>query len=273
MQIAVYGFAWLFLMAGTRKLIGVASNAPHAPMRIDAAAWVGMGLPLAISGLFSVFLKRGDILALGTVATPAEIAPYAAAVRVAGLTIFGLSAANATSAPLLREFWSAGDRTALQGCVDRSAAIATLFSLPLVLAFLAVPQLFLGAFGPAYLRGVTPLRLLAIGQLVNALTGPVGPVMIAAGRQRRYLTMTALTAVAMTVMLALLVPRFGQVGAAISALTSALMLNSLLALDVRRNLGLRTVASAHALRLTIAEIVHGIQSLAATLRRKGPDDV
>jgi O-antigen/teichoic acid export membrane protein len=271
LQIAVFSASWLLLLAAGRQLIPPSLDEAPVASSQDERAWLGMGLPLAISGAFSVFLKRGDLLALGTVATSAQIAPYAAAVRIAGLTIFGLSAANASTAPLMREYWSVGDRQSLQACVDRSAAIATLFSLPLVLCFLVFPRLFLGAFGPEYLAGTAPLRLLAIGQLVNAMTGPVGPVMVAAGLQRRYLAMTALSTVGMIALLALLVRSWGMVGAALGALLSVALLNLLLAWTVRHKTGLRTVVSPRAIRLVLGDIARGANSIVrlAHKRRRG----
>jgi O-antigen/teichoic acid export membrane protein len=231
--------------------------------------WLRMGSPLAIAGLMSVFLKRGDILALGVYVPPAEIAPYSAAVRIAGLMIFGLAAANAASAAMVRSHWRANDEVALQATIDRSAVIAFGFSAPLALAFWFLPDLFLGAFGSGYLTAATILRILALGQLVNALTGPVGTVVVAAGLERLYMTSMMIVALLMAVALAIVVPRAGPVGAAATTAMMSICLNVWLAAVVRRRLGLHTYVTPAGVVAFLADIRSAAGMVIGLRRRSG----
>lgn len=230
----VVATAVLFVLFFRR--IGPGQTAPRAwnAMARDARHWLAIGLPLAIAGLLSVFLMRGDMLALGAVVSAAELAPYAASARVAGLLIFALGAASAATAPLMRQFWSAGDREQLQSVVDRSAALAFGLAAPLGILILIFPEIVLLAFGPGFLSAVTALRILVIGQMVNALTGPAAALMVAVGEQGAYARFVAATAVLCAVLLFLLVPTYRLEGAAAATAVSAIALNLGLAFFLRR---------------------------------------
>ncbi|MFN2099280.1 oligosaccharide flippase family protein [Altererythrobacter sp. MF3-039] len=267
-------FQALLLTAGFGLLASHAIRSlPVSDLEVRPAkeAWrdvLAVGLPLAGSASLTVFLNRGDVIALGALATPQQLGYYAAAARVAGLALFGLAAANAASAPLMREFWTSQSRAELQSIVGRTAAIATWFSLPLVLICVLVPREVLSVFGDDFLEAAPALRVLAAGQFINALTGPVGPMLVAASRGRIYLAFTALAAILMIAMLLVLVPIFGLLGAALSAAGSIALLNAMLAAYAWKMLGVRTIALPSDLAATGREVTVLISSLIRRLAGK-----
>lgn len=77
------------------------------------------------------------------------------------------------------------------------------------------PLLHLG-FGPEFEMAAVPLLIMAAGQLVTVLRGPLGSMLTMAGHERMQLAFT-LAGLAMVVALAmLLIPRYGLEGAAIA---------------------------------------------------------
>ncbi|MCG2841759.1 hypothetical protein L6Q21_12275 [Sandaracinobacter sp. RS1-74] len=85
-----------------------------------------------------------------------------------------------------------------------------------LLLFLVPEQLLLLAFGPKFAVAATALSVMAAGQLINVLRGPLGSLLTMAGYERVQLGFT-LVGLAMVVALALLlVPRHGLMGAAIA---------------------------------------------------------
>lgn len=229
-------------------------------LRSDIRAWLMIGLPLAGVGALSVFLKRGDMLFLGAEVSAEQLAPYAAAVRIAGLLIFALAAANSVTEPLMREAWTQAPREAMQSLTDRSAALATLIALPAVAIILVAPDLLLGLFGPAYTEGAAALRILAIGQFAKAVIGPVGPTMIASGSQTTYLRFIFGGAAFCVIALSLLVPTYGLEGAATATALSGIVTSGAISFWIWRRLNLRTVATTAFLKLALTEI--------ATIARK-----
>lgn len=223
------------------------------------ANWVGIGLPLAAAGLMSGFLARGDLVVLGFVAEPEEIALYAAAARVAGLMIFGLAAVNTIAAPLFRELSYGGDRVALQARIDTAAALAVLTAVPVFAVLMLLPGTVLGFFGPDFVTAAPVLQLLAAGNLINVLAGPTGPLMVVTGRQGAYAKLTLLGIVVSVVAILALERLFGLTGAALGSTTGVILLNGAIARYLNRHEGLRSVATPGGLRALAGQIVEWLK--------------
>ena len=110
----------------------------------------------------------------------------------------------------------------------RSIGILAAFTgVPIILA-VAFPYNILLIFGPEFIVGVHALQILALGQLVNVVTGPVGSILIMGNRERINLRL-AIAGLAITILLiTILVPVWGLAGAA-WAVTIALTLRKLTA--------------------------------------------
>lgn len=255
-QCAVLALGAVFLFAIVRRMAH-----PGKPgCRADDAtpwAWLAISLPLALSAMLSVFLNRGDIIALGFFVSSAELAPYTAASRYAALLVLGLAAAAATTAPLMREYWRMRDIGSLQGCVDRAAALSLLIALPLAALFFAFPRAFLSLYGPHYEQGAQALRILTAAQLVNAITGPVALLVIVCEMQRIYALLIAAAAALLAGLLALLTPRYGLVGAAWATFVALSLLNLGLAAAVWRTTGVLAWATPGGIAATVRDFLEG----------------
>jgi O-antigen/teichoic acid export membrane protein len=207
----------------------------HQP---GAGEYLAGGLPLAVSATLSLFLKRGDLIVLGALGTAHEVAFYTPASRYAALLVLGQAAASMAFAPRMRVLWCTGDRAGLQACLDRMAAISVLFALPLALAFWLVPAPLMALFGGEFIAAVGVLQVLALGQMVNCWTGPIACAVVACDLERPFAVMTAGAAALLLVLLALLVPRFGMIGAAGASLAGIAFLNLGMAGLIWRQTGL-----------------------------------
>lgn len=266
LQIAIYASCAVLLFVAANR-IGKRSAAGISTMgdaSVNMRTWLSIGVPLALSGMLSVFLNRGDILALG-IAVPTEvIAPYTAASRFSALMVLGLAAASATTASLMREYWRTGNKDSLQTCVDRATGVSVLFAIPLGAAFIFAPKYLMAIYGPDYLAGAAVLQVLGAAQFINALTGPVALIVIVCEMQKIYAATIALAAILLAVLLAALIPPFGTMGAAISTFISLVAINVLLAIMVWRRTGIRCWASVSSVVITAADIL----SSARAMRRK-----
>lgn len=205
--------------------------------------WFAIGFPLACAGFLAIFLKRGDVIFLGSIVSEELLAAYSAAARIAGLGAFGLAAVSASMAPPLRLYWVSGDKPAVQEVAARTAALATILSLPLTFASFVFPSLIMGLFGPGFVIAASVLQILAIGQLVNAMTGPAAAIMIAAEKERIYLLASLMASVMMAVLLVFLVPELGLIGAAVAASCAVAAMNIFLAIYIYRKFGVSCVVT------------------------------
>jgi len=256
-QIGLYVLAGILLLALFVRRIPPAlagSGDEPAGERKAIGSWLAAGVPLALSGVMSLFLNRGDILALGTVGASETVASYSAASRFGALMVLGLAAASATTSALMREYWRQCEPAMLQSCVDRATGVATVFAVPLVVVFVVAPEAVLSIFGPGYTAAAPVLRILALTQLVNAVSGPVASIVIACDLEREYALAMASAAALMLGTLAILVPRYGALGAATSTAISLVSLNVALAVIVYRRTGIMSWVRLSGLMLTFRDL-------------------
>jgi O-antigen/teichoic acid export membrane protein len=96
-----------------------------------------------------------------------------------------------------------------------------------------VPHFFLNLFGKDYLLGAVPLVILGFGQLFNVFVGPVGNALNMANSERVVFRVSALTLVLNLGLNALLIPYFGLIGAAVATVSSLVLWNIILAIQLK----------------------------------------
>ena len=183
----------------------------------DTRTWSRTAAGFAAAIFMAAVSDRVDLLLMGAIALPAEVAVYAVAVRFAQTVTVAANAASTAMAPHLVELFPelrAGRREAIQALMRDTARTSLYISLLAVAGFGALGPLFLSLFGEHYEAAYAPLMVLACGQALSALLGPAAGVATLAGAPRIAIVgLSAGVAVNVTLNL-LLVPRFGAIGAA-----------------------------------------------------------
>jgi O-antigen/teichoic acid export membrane protein len=152
--------------------------------------------------------------------------------------VFGLGIVNFLILPNIAGMHARGDRIGLQHLVTKAARIVSLMAAAglAILLFAGHPLLSL-MFGAEFTEAYMALIILAFGQLVNALFGPVALVLNMTGHERLTL-IGVLVAVGVNVLLnLLLIPRFGMEGAACASAAALITWNVVLAIILRRRVG------------------------------------
>ncbi|MFG0262407.1 MAG: polysaccharide biosynthesis C-terminal domain-containing protein, partial [Novipirellula sp. JB048] len=99
----------------------------------------------------------------------------------------------------------------------------------------------LSTFGEAFQSGAILLRILVIGQFVNAATGSVGYLLMMSGNERDYRNATLFSAVSCIALSLVLVPSMGPVGAAIVTAGTLSITNLLAAIIVYQRFGINVL--------------------------------
>lgn len=202
--------------------------------------WLKVALPmLMISGLHLI-LKQTDVVMIGAMVGARDSGIYAAMVRLADLAVFGLTAANAITAPMISELYSTGRKAELQRLLTLSSRAVLAFTIAVSLFLIFAGEWVAGLFGPEFVAGVIPLWILLAGQAVNAATGPVGYLMTMTGHQNAALMIQGLAAAINVALNLLLIPSMGMTGAAIATATAMIFWNIVMLVYVNRRLGLRS---------------------------------
>jgi O-antigen/teichoic acid export membrane protein len=209
--------------------------------RFDARAWPGLvrsSLPLGILSLLATISFRTSVVFLGLLAAGSpDVGEYGAAYRLIEATLFIPTAFNAAVLPWFSRQDGAGPMPLARGF---ELAIKTVFALILPvglgLALFADPVIHT-LYGSDYAGAVVPLQLLAAVAVIWGVNATVVVVLISRDRPDVY-TMPALVAYVPNVLLSLiLIPAYGENGAAIAALSTAVVLAAIVTPRAARILG------------------------------------
>jgi O-antigen/teichoic acid export membrane protein len=239
--VAVTGSAALGLVLLSRSLPreGATAGAITAVSRVGARPrdWMRVSLPMGASAIFLALDAQVGLLVLGAVGHAADAGYYAAAVLCTAPFALLLAAGRLPLGPVIARLAAAGERERLQRGL-RLATRAVGAACALVAAILLViPATVLDLFGAEFSSGADALRILAVAQLVNALCAFNGVVLIMGGHERAALRAAVCCLAIDIVLCAVLVPPFGEVGAAIAVLVGITARNVANSVATRRLVG------------------------------------
>ncbi|HUF76255.1 MAG TPA: oligosaccharide flippase family protein, partial [Longimicrobiales bacterium] len=182
------------------------SEVQGAQPRDEIRRWLVAAMPLlSMGGIQAVNAQAGTILT-GAIAGPQEAGIFGVSVRVAGLLPFLLLAAVPPLMPRVAELHERAELERLQRLLTTAARMVFLGSLPIALAVIVFAGPLLDLFGDDFGTGVTALRILCLGQLVNLATGFAGMILIMTGEAGQLVKAVAAGTVVNLVLAAVLIP-------------------------------------------------------------------
>jgi O-antigen/teichoic acid export membrane protein len=232
-----------FVGAGSTVVLWVRQTFAWRPLRASfkaLRAQLSYGARVAIGSAADTVAGRFDQALMVAMVPSADLGLYAVAVTAAGMSAALTSSLSLALFPELRRESSVEAQRrrtsrALAAVLTSSTGVAA------VLAF-AGPWLLAFLFGNSFADAATPLRLLLLGQIANDATGPLTARLLAAGRPGAASQASAAAAAVTVVGLALLVPRLGINGAALTTTVSYLVKCGYCAIAVHRCPSAATVA-------------------------------
>lgn len=222
----------------------------HAPKEIARAMpitknkqWLSSTFSLALISGMNIINKWVSILILGLFVTPAEVGIYRVAVQMAVLTDFGLQIINPVIGPQIARLHARGDKKGLQRLASATARVVLFFNLVITAGFIFFGRPFLKAFfGVEYVASYNALLLLLIGQTINSLAGSVGIILNMTGYEKDTARARIIATVVNIALNFILSPLLGILGAAVASATSLILWNVMLWLQVRKRLGINSLA-------------------------------
>lgn len=224
------------------------------PVRL-ADAWRRRSLPAMTVSLGTVFLADVTIVAAGLFLSRSDLAIFGVAVKLAFLIGFLAQVLQQAVLPDVADAFANKDLTKAARALARSNTIAVLATAAAAMPLLAAGGEILGLFGPNYAAGSIALLVLAGGQIARAAGGPIFQVAVLAGRYRFLVAVQALGLVLMAILLAVLCPSHGPLGAAIAVAATQLFWAIVPALLLWRRLAAGQHGDAVDARFTFAKKV------------------
>ncbi len=178
--------------------------------------WLRASLPLVlVAGLDEIFIST-DVLLLGLMGTPDEVAMYFAAVRSMALVNFVFYAFMIVS-PRRFSIDNAGqDRSKLQETVTEISNWTFWLTVPAVAITLAAGYPLLHLFGSEFTSAYPVMALIALGYIARSSVGPAGDLLVILGYQRSILLLSAAGISVNVAFTIALYPIFGIAGVAIA---------------------------------------------------------
>ncbi len=190
-----------------------------APAESRVAIWRA-SMPMMMSSAMLLILGWTDIVMLGIFTNTNEVGLYRIAQRLSILTSFSLVAVNSIMAPKFSELYSQADLEGLKRLAQFAARLIFWTSLPVLLALLILAKPILGIFGPDFEIAAYALMALCAGQFINAGCGSVGFLLDMTGNQVSFRNVLISAAILNITLNALLIPRFGILGAGLATAVS-----------------------------------------------------
>lgn len=221
------------------KQLGQTASAekPSTPWAVKEA------MPFMWISALHLVVTRVDLILLGSMRSASEAGIYAVASRAAEFVPFFLTAAGVAIAPKVSSLYHQGADAQLQRLASSAARRLLWLTLPLaaILIFAALPLLE-AFYGAAYSEGATALKILALAQFFNVLSGPVGTLLNMTHHASASAKAFAFAAAINVLLNLILIPLFGITGAASATATSLILCNIIRWYWVRRHLRIKPSA-------------------------------
>lgn len=171
----------------------------------------------------------------------AELALLAIATRIALLVPMILTAVNMVVSPKFAALYHQGDMEKTEEILTKSLKLLAVVSSFIFLVMIVFGSDVLNIFGEQYTTAAGLLSILVCGQLINALTGPSGKLLMMSGFEKDVRNSSiGVTVLGLTLAL-ILVAKYGVYGAAISTALTIATQNLAFAYLVKHRLGINLV--------------------------------
>ena len=206
------------------------------PLR-ELLAYGGFALLSNISG---TLLLTVDALMVGAKLNLTAAGVYAIAFNISTALTLPFRALYKTAYPLIAEYWKEGAMDKMAEFYRRTTRLNTLVGCYLALGIGLNLDFVYGLIQrPAYAVGTSTVLLLLLGRLADGITGVNGLIVVTSPRYRFDLIFNLSLTISIVVLNALLIPRLGLAGAALSNAIALVGLNGLRTWFVWRTYGLQ----------------------------------
>jgi O-antigen/teichoic acid export membrane protein len=199
-------------------------------------------LPLSVAVFMTQVTQWSGQFAAGVYVESELVAQLAVAQRMAMLTSFVLVAINLVVVPRFSALYRDGAVADMEALAAKSVKLVTLFALPIVIVMCVFPRMLMGFFGADFESGAHLLQILAVGQLINAITGSVGYILIMSGNEKDMRNATLASGSLALLLTWYLTMKFGVTGAAFATAAALAAQNIFAAYYVKKRLGFNVMA-------------------------------
>jgi O-antigen/teichoic acid export membrane protein len=204
--------------------------------KYETKTWLKTALPMAYGSIGYLMMNQTDAIMLGMFEKMHVVGVYMASNRIAMLSQIILGSAAIIVVPMITAAFHGGRMNEFYSILSHTRIWIVSLTLPLFLVMVFFPNPLLKLFGDAYSEGEWVLRILAMGQFVNAAAGPLGLALTMTGRQSLLAKIMLLAAVLKIGLNIVIIPLFSAVGAATVTMCCLILLNFALFIIIKKSI-------------------------------------
>jgi O-antigen/teichoic acid export membrane protein len=188
--------------------------------------------PLFFAGVLNIMIVWVNILMVGYFLTKEDVGVFSAAHRTALLTQVVLLSFNSIFAPIISDLYNRNEYIKLENLFKITAKWTFSISFPMILLVAFFSKQILYVFGEGFVRGASCLIVLAAGYLASNLVGSAEYVLMMTGKSIINFANSLVLLIMIVILNMFLIPEYGIIGAALSALFSFLLINMVRLIEV-----------------------------------------
>ncbi len=166
-----------------------------------------------------------------------DLGLYKSSQQMAIIISFVLIVVNIVFPPYFSRLYKEGNVRKLETFVKKSTLWAAALALPITVVAIVIPDFVMSVFGKEFSDAGSLLRIIAIAQFFNVMTGPVGFLLGMTGHDKVVRNISVASNIAALILFLTMIPWLGVLGAALSLAFVLVVQNALCVFYVWVNLG------------------------------------
>lgn len=193
--------------------------------------------PMFLTTVMQMVVLQTDVVMLSSMSTLGNVGIYSIVMKLALLSSFIITSINTIIAPKFSELYYNDNINELKNVSKKSTKLIFYATLPISIILIVFGEELLRIFGEGFRVGSFALVMLAIGQLVNAMSGSVGYFLNMTGHEKTLNKIVLLGAISNIILNILFIPEYGINGAAFASMISMILWNIIASVYVKKQFG------------------------------------
>ncbi len=238
---AVYICAFVLLALVAFQCVAINTNLKISSTALTTIAdWAGTRnslLPLWGAGIIFAMIQQMDVVVVGFLASGNETGAYFAAQKTAALLSLVLIAGGLVTDPIMASLYEKKQIQELQSLCRRMVIVIAVITFLGFLFLVLTGSVLLSIFNASFVSAYSILLILAVGALIDAVSGPTAYLMQMTSLENVYARMLAVVYFIVFVLQFIFVPKYGVIAAAISNAAGVVIWNCVSIYFLRRRIG------------------------------------
>jgi O-antigen/teichoic acid export membrane protein len=200
----------------------------------DISAWIPRSFRMWLSAMLETSSQYLEVIAIGFFLGPAAAAFYFVATRITNIFAMIAGSITAYATSQISGLFHNDEKEELQSILRSLAIISATLAAMAFLVIVAGGKLLLWTFGAVYVSAYPELVVLALGASITALTGPAAYLLLLTGNEGVYPRIMSMGLLARFLLIAILGPWLGLMGAVAAWSLSAAGISLALVIACRR---------------------------------------